>query len=279
MTALLSRCGSRTCRCATASPSRRCRASAPPATASRPTRWPTTTPSSRAAASASSSARAPTPTTRTARPMPTSPRSSPTSRSAPGRASPTGSTRRAGACSCSSCTRARSSRATGSRRRRAVGGPALGRKLLGYGGDGPYALPREMTAADIAEAVAGFATGAARARDGRLRRRRGPRRQRLPARPVPDAYTNRRADGYGGSAPTARGCSSRCSTPSTPRRTRLPRRPPHLAAEGQRPRVPLERPARPSCLRGARAGAPRVRPRRQRRRAAGTSHVAPGARA
>ena len=33
-----------------------------------------------------------------------------------------------------------------------------GRKLLGYGGDGPYALPRAMTAADIAEAVAGFAT-------------------------------------------------------------------------------------------------------------------------
>ena len=41
----------------------------------------------------------------------------------------------------------------------------LGRMLRGYGGaGGPYPLPRAMTAAEIGEVVAAFATGAERAR-------------------------------------------------------------------------------------------------------------------
>jgi 2,4-dienoyl-CoA reductase-like NADH-dependent reductase (Old Yellow Enzyme family) len=39
-----------------------------------------------------------------------------------------------------------------------------GRKLRGYGGDGPYTMPREMTRSDIDEAIGGFAASAARAR-------------------------------------------------------------------------------------------------------------------
>ena len=119
-------------------------------------------------------------------------------------------------CSSSSCTRARSSRATGTRDV-AVAPSAVqpkGRKLLGYGGDGPYAPPREMTAADIADAVAGVRGRRHASTNGRLRRRRGARRQRLPAGPVPDRPTRTAArTATAARPPIARACWSRSSTP------------------------------------------------------------------
>ena len=75
-----------------------------------------------------------------------------------------------------------------------------GRKLHGYGGDGAYALPREMTAADIAEAVAGFATAAARARTAGLDGVEIHAANGYLLDQFLTTYTNRRADRYGGSA-------------------------------------------------------------------------------
>jgi 2,4-dienoyl-CoA reductase-like NADH-dependent reductase (Old Yellow Enzyme family) len=74
----------------------------------------------------------------------------------------------------------------------------LGRKLLGYGGEGAYALPREMTLDDIEEAVDGFAQSAARARtagfDGvELHGANGYLLDQFLT-----TYTNRRTDVYGG---------------------------------------------------------------------------------
>ena len=75
-----------------------------------------------------------------------------------------------------------------------------GRKLLGYGGDGPYALPRELTAADIAEAIAGFAAGAARARTAGFDGVEVHAANGYLLDQFLTTYTNRRTDGYGGSA-------------------------------------------------------------------------------
>jgi 2,4-dienoyl-CoA reductase-like NADH-dependent reductase (Old Yellow Enzyme family) len=74
-----------------------------------------------------------------------------------------------------------------------------GRMLPGYGGGGPYARPREMTQAEIQEAVAGFAVSAARARtagfDGvEVHGANGYLLDQFLTR-----YTNLRADEYGGS--------------------------------------------------------------------------------
>jgi 2,4-dienoyl-CoA reductase-like NADH-dependent reductase (Old Yellow Enzyme family) len=73
-----------------------------------------------------------------------------------------------------------------------------GRKLgKGYGGSGPYAMPREITAAEVEEAIAGFAAAAARARragfDGvEIHGANGYLVDQFITR-----YTNRRTDRYG----------------------------------------------------------------------------------
>ena len=74
-----------------------------------------------------------------------------------------------------------------------------GRKLFGYGGEGPYARPREMTPGDIEEAVAGFAAAAVRARaagfDGvEVHGANGYLLDQFLT-----TYSNRRTDEYGGS--------------------------------------------------------------------------------
>lgn len=75
-----------------------------------------------------------------------------------------------------------------------------GRKLAGYGGEGPYALPREATDADIADVLQGIADGARKAEkanfDGvEIHAANGYLFDQFITR-----YTNERADGYGGSA-------------------------------------------------------------------------------
>jgi 2,4-dienoyl-CoA reductase-like NADH-dependent reductase (Old Yellow Enzyme family) len=75
-----------------------------------------------------------------------------------------------------------------------------GRKLVGYGGHGRYALPREMTAADIAEAVAGFAASAARARTAGFDGVEVHAANGYLLDQFLTTYTNRRTDGYGGPA-------------------------------------------------------------------------------
>ncbi|MGI8780720.1 MAG: NADH:flavin oxidoreductase [Solirubrobacteraceae bacterium] len=76
----------------------------------------------------------------------------------------------------------------------------LGRMLPGYGGDGAYGLPCEMTVGDIAEAVAGFAAGAARARTAGFDGVEVHGANGYLLDQFLTAYTNRRTDAYGGSA-------------------------------------------------------------------------------
>ncbi|HEV2999140.1 MAG TPA: NADH:flavin oxidoreductase [Solirubrobacteraceae bacterium] len=75
----------------------------------------------------------------------------------------------------------------------------LGRKLLGYGGEGPYAMPREMTLGDVEEAVAGFAASAARARTAGFDGVEVHGANGYLLDQFLTTYTNRRTDAYGGS--------------------------------------------------------------------------------
>jgi 2,4-dienoyl-CoA reductase-like NADH-dependent reductase (Old Yellow Enzyme family) len=75
-----------------------------------------------------------------------------------------------------------------------------GRMLPGYGGAGPYGLPREMTGDDIAQAVAGFAASAARARDAGFDGVEVHGANGYLLDQFLTTYTNRRTDGYGGTA-------------------------------------------------------------------------------
>jgi 2,4-dienoyl-CoA reductase-like NADH-dependent reductase (Old Yellow Enzyme family) len=75
-----------------------------------------------------------------------------------------------------------------------------GRMLPGYGGDGPYALPREMTHAEIHEAVAGFAASAARARTAGFDGVEVHGANGYLLDQFLTTYTNLRVDEYGGSA-------------------------------------------------------------------------------
>ena len=76
-----------------------------------------------------------------------------------------------------------------------------GRMLGGYGGPGgSYALPREATRADIREAVAGFASSAARARTAGFDGVEVHGANGYLLDQFLTTYTNLRTDGYGGSA-------------------------------------------------------------------------------
>jgi 2,4-dienoyl-CoA reductase-like NADH-dependent reductase (Old Yellow Enzyme family) len=74
----------------------------------------------------------------------------------------------------------------------------LGRKLRGYGGEGAYALPREMTLDDIEEAVDGFARSAARARTAGFDGVEVHGANGYLLDQFLTLYTNRRTDVYGG---------------------------------------------------------------------------------
>jgi 2,4-dienoyl-CoA reductase-like NADH-dependent reductase (Old Yellow Enzyme family) len=74
----------------------------------------------------------------------------------------------------------------------------LGRKLHGYGGEGAYALPREMTLDDIEEAVDGFAQSAVRARTAGFDGVEVHGANGYLLDQFLTTYTNRRTDLYGG---------------------------------------------------------------------------------
>ena len=137
----------------------------------------------------------------------------------------------------------------------------LGRMLRGYGGAGPYPLPRELTVAEIDD-------GRGRVRD---RCRAGARRPASTAsRSTPPTATC--------STSSSRPTRTAAPTPTAPTARGVvvevlqaidgpARRPADLAAEGQRPPLSLGGPG--GAVRSARAGAPRVRARGQRGRELG----------
>jgi 2,4-dienoyl-CoA reductase-like NADH-dependent reductase (Old Yellow Enzyme family) len=75
-----------------------------------------------------------------------------------------------------------------------------GRKLAGYGGEGGYDMPREMTREDIDEAVAGFASSAARARTAGFDGVEVHAANGYLLDQFITSYTNQRTDRYGGGA-------------------------------------------------------------------------------
>jgi 2,4-dienoyl-CoA reductase-like NADH-dependent reductase (Old Yellow Enzyme family) len=73
----------------------------------------------------------------------------------------------------------------------------LGRMLRGYGGAGPYPLPRELTTAEIDAIVAAFAAAAVRARDAGFDGVEVHAANGYLLDQFLTTYTNRRTDGYG----------------------------------------------------------------------------------